>query len=267
MGRRFKPLNRMNLGMRWGGFLPIALLCSACATSPLGRSQLNLVSDEQMAEVGAQAFQQIEQKTPLSRDARQVRFVTCVADAITTAIAGNSTPWEVKVFDSPEINAFALPGGHIGVYSGLLKVATDQDQLAAVIGHEVSHVLAHHSAERYSQAIAANLGAGLIGAVAGVDPNLVGDASTLLLLHFSREQESEADLLGLDLMSRAGFDPHGALALWQKMSQLGGARPPAILSDHPSDAARIQQLAARVPQDLPLYQQARAAGRRPQCTP
>lgn len=252
--------------MRQGWIVLAALSCAACATSPLGRSQLNLVSDEQMAQVGAQAFRQIEQKTPVTRDARLNRFVTCVADAVTTAIPGNTTPWEVKVFDSPEINAFALPGGHIGVYTGLLKVATTQDELAAVIGHEVSHVLAHHSAERYSQALAANLGAGLVGAVTGVDPNLVGDASTLLLLHFSREQESEADLLGLDLMARAGFDPQGAIALWQKMSRLGGARPPAILSDHPSDASRIQQLQARVPQDIPVYQQARAAGRRPQCS-
>jgi predicted Zn-dependent protease len=245
----------------------VALLLAACATSPLGRSQLELVSDQEMAQVGAQAFQQISQKTPVTQNGQQSRYVTCVANAITTAIPGNNTPWEVKVFDSKEINAFALPGGHIGVYTGLLKVATTQDELAAVLGHEVSHVLAHHSAERYSQQMAANLGSSIVGAVTGIDPNLIGGAAGIVLLKFSRTQESEADLLGLDLMSRAGFDPHGAIALWQNMERASGSgKPPEILSTHPSDSTRIQQLEARLPRDIPLFEQARAAGRDPRCS-
>jgi predicted Zn-dependent protease len=247
----------------------IAALLAAtagCATSPLGRSQFTIVSDEKMAQVGAQAFQEISQKTPVTQNAQESRYVTCIANAITTAIPGNSTPWEVKVFESKEVNAFALPGGHIGVYTGLLKVATAQDQLAAVLGHEVSHVLAHHSAERYSEQMAANLGTSVVSIVTGVDSQLLGGAAGLVLLRFSRTQESEADLLGLDLMSRAGFDPRGAIALWQNMGKAaGGNKPPELLSDHPSDDRRIQQLQERVPQDLPIYESARAAGRHPHC--
>jgi predicted Zn-dependent protease len=247
----------------------IAALLAAtagCATSPLGRSQFTIVSDEKMAAVGAQAFQQISQKTPVTQNAQESRYVTCIANAITTAIPGNNTPWEVKVFESKEVNAFALPGGHIGVYTGLLKVATTQDQLAAVLGHEVSHVLAHHSAERYSEQMAADLGTSVVSIVTGVDSQLLGGAAGLVLLRFSRTQESEADLLGLDLMSRAGFDPHAAVALWQNMEKAAGSnKPPELLSTHPSDERRIQQLQERIPQDLPVYESARAAGRHPHC--
>jgi predicted Zn-dependent protease len=247
----------------------IAALLAAtagCATSPLGRSQFTIVSDEKMAAVGAQAFQQISQKTPVTQNAQESRYVTCIANAVTTAIPGNNTPWEVKVFESKEVNAFALPGGHIGVYTGLLKVATTQDQLAAVLGHEVSHVLAHHSAERYSEQIAADLGTSVVSIVTGVDSQLLGGAAGLVLLRFSRTQESEADLLGLDLMSRAGFDPHAAVALWQNMEKAAGSnKPPELLSTHPSDERRIEQLQERIPQDIPIYESARAAGRHPHC--
>jgi predicted Zn-dependent protease len=261
-----RPLRRL-LGPCRGAGLSVCLgVVAGCATSPLGRSQLSLVSDDHMAQVGATAFSQIAQKTPVTQDAAQSHFVVCVADAITTAIPGNATPWQVKVFESKEINAFALPGGKIGVYTGLLKVATTQDQLGAVLGHEVSHVLAHHSAERYSDQLAANAGAALVGAFTGVDTNLLSGAAGLVLLKFSRTQETEADLLGLDLMSRAGFDPHGAITLWNNMSRAAtGNKPPEILSTHPSDEDRINRLEQRLPQDVPLFEQARAAGRRPQC--
>jgi len=246
--------------------MTLAVMLSACATSPLGRSQLSLVSDDRMSQVGITAFQQIADKTPVTQNGTQTRYVTCVANAITTAIPGNATPWDVKVFESKEINAFALPGGKIGVYTGLLDVATTQDQLAAVIGHEVSHVLARHSAERYSDQLATNAGAVLVSAVTGIDADLLGNAAGVVLLKFSRTQESEADLLGLDLMSRAGFDPHGAVALWNNMARAAsGNKPPELLSTHPSDSTRIAQLEKRLPQDIPLYQQARAAGRHPQC--
>lgn len=247
--------------------LSISLILTACATSPLGRTQFDMVSDDQMAQVGAQSFQEIKQKTPVTQNGEQNRYVTCVANAITTSIPGNNTPWEVKVFESKEVNAFALPGGHIGVYTGLLKVATSQDQLAAVLGHEVSHVLAHHSAERYSQQMAADVGSSIVGAFTGVDPSLIGGAAGIVLLKFSRTQESEADLLGLDLMSHAGFDPHGAIALWQNMERAtGSGKPPEILSTHPSDSTRISALEERLPSDIPIYERARASGRNPRCS-
>jgi len=248
---------------------------AACATSPLGRSQLKLYSDDEMAKLGAAAFQQTEKKTPVSADGHTVAYVSCVANAITRELPNGGGNWDVKVFESKDINAFALPGGKIGVYTGLLKVTQTQDQLAAVIGHEVSHVLAGHSNERVSQEQATNVGLqvasvviGGNGAVSSAALGALGlGAQYGILLPFSRTHESEADLLGLDLMSKAGFDPRQAVNLWQNMARLGGEKPPEFASTHPSDATRIRQIEARLPQDLPLYEQARAGGKRPQCGP
>jgi predicted Zn-dependent protease len=241
----------------------------ACATSPTGRRQLRLVSDIEMSQMGVTAFQQLKSKTPVTKDARESAFVQCVAHAITAQVpTSGQTPasWEVQVFDSKEINAFALPGGKIGVYTALLKVATTQDQLAAVIGHEVSHVLAGHSASRVSNQLAAQLGTALISAGTGLSPELIGEgAQYLVLLPFSRGDESEADILGMDLMSRAGFDPAQAITLWENMSRQAGPAPPELLSTHPSNATRIADLQRNLPRDLPIYRQALAAGRRPNC--
>lgn len=240
----------------------------ACATSPLGRHQFKLYSDQQIAQMGALAFQQTVKETPVSNNAVLTRFVQCVASAI-TAQTHYPANWDVRVFQSNEINAFALPGGGIGVYTGLLKVTQNQDQLAAVIGHEVSHVIAGHANERVSSQSLTEAGVQLVGASGMVNPGtlaLLGmGAQVGILLPFSRTQESEADLLGLDLMARAGFDPRQAVNLWRNMQSAGGGQPPELLSSHPSDATRIAQLQARVPQDLPVYQQVVASGRAPQC--
>lgn len=248
------------------------LLLAACATSPLGRSQLKLYSDDDMAQMGATAFQQTAKETPVSADGRTTAYVSCVARAITREIP-NGGAWDVKVFESTQVNAFALPGGHIGVYTGLLKVTQTQDQLAAVIGHEVSHVLAGHANERASQDAATNAGLQLASVFVGDGVLGQGTMAALglgaqygLLLPFSRAHESEADLLGLDLMSRAGFDPRQAVQLWQNMARVGGEKPPEFASTHPSDETRISQIEARLPQDLPVYEQAKASGRRPRCS-
>ncbi|TXH04789.1 MAG: M48 family peptidase [Nevskiaceae bacterium] len=245
--------------------LVVALLLNACATSPLGRTQLMMVSADQMDEMGVTSFNEMKQKTPTTRNARTSAYVNCVARAITSELKDGRN-WEVQVFEDPQVNAFALPGAKIGVYTGLLKVATTQDQLAAVIGHEVSHVLANHSAERVSQQMAAQLGTQVAGAATGVDPQLFGIATDVFYtLPGSRTQESEADLLGLDLMASAGFDPRESITLWRNMMNAGGQKPPEMLSTHPSDETRIQQLQARLPLDLPVYENARAAGKRPHC--
>lgn len=245
---------------------------AACATSPLGRSQLKLYSDDDMASMGATAFAQTQKETPVSADGRVTAHVTCVANAITRELPEGGT-WDVKVFESKEVNAFALPGRKIGVYTGLLKVTKTQDQLAAVIGHEVSHVLAGHSNERVSQQQATN--AALTVASVVVGGGALGDATMSalglgaqygVLLPFSRTHESEADLLGLDLMSKAGFDPREAVTLWQEMAAIGGDKPPEFASTHPADSTRIEQIQRRLPQDLPVFQQARAAGKRPNCS-
>lgn len=235
----------------------------ACATSPTGRTQLRLVSDAEMAQMGTAAFQQLKQKTPPAKNPQINNYVQCVARAITREVGGS---WEVQVFDSKDINAFALPGGKIGVYTGLLKVTENQDQLAAVIGHEVAHVLAGHSAARVSNEMAAQLGVAVLSSATGMSGDMIGmGANLLLLLPYSRGDETEADILGQRLMASAGFDPAAAPRLWVNMSKASGGGPPEFISTHPSPDSRIRDLNNNLPQVQPVYQQARAAGKRPSC--
>ena len=262
--------------MRYLVTLVCGVLLVACATSPLGRRQLQLFPHAQMVEMGATAYSKVKQETPIDRDPQVNRYVECVARAITSQLGSRGnlpSSWEVTVFRENEANAFALPGGKIGVYSGLLKVAETQGQLATVIGHEVAHVLSGHANERVSTTFATQTGLDLIAVLAGGSSadrqNLMGllglGAQVGVLLPFSRAQESEADLLGLDLMARAGFDPHQSVALWKNMERQGGGSPPAFLSTHPSHDTRIRDLERRMPHAVKLYQEARAAGRVPQC--
>jgi len=246
------------------------LVLVACTTSPTGRSQLVLMPDSQMDQMGLQAFTSIKGKTPVSKDRRADRFVQCVAQAITREVGGN---WEVVVFEDDSANAFALPGGKIGVNTGLLKVATNQHQLATVIGHEVAHVQAHHSNERVSQKFAVEQGLGLINAIAsptsGTGQTVMGllgvGAQYGVLLPYSRLQESEADMLGLDLMAKAGFDPRESTRLWINMSRAGAGQPPEFLSTHPSHSTRISDLSGRIPSALQLQQRAMQLGKHPDC--
>lgn len=251
-------------------------LCAACATSPLGRSQLRLFPSEQLDQMGAAAFKNIDQQTPRADDPRLTRYVTCVADNILAAVPGVSRQnWEVAVFESDDENAFALPGGKIGVYSGMVRVAETQDQLAAVIGHEVAHVIAEHGNERVSTSFATDTGVQLAGVLASGSTS--GDSQTLMsllglgaqvgvLLPFSRTQEEEADLIGLDYMAAAGFKPEASIALWRNMQAAAeGDSPPELLSTHPATASRIQALEERLPSAMSAYQKAVAQGRRPDC--
>lgn len=254
---------------RWKLTLGIAVitagLVAACTTSPTGRTQLKLVSDAEMAQMGATAFQQLKQKEPISKDGKSNGYVQCVANAIIREVGGT---WEVQVFDSKEVNAFALPGGKIGVYTGLLKVAANQDQLAAVIGHEVAHVLAGHSAARVSNQMATQLGVALGSAATGVSPDMIGmGANLLLLMPYGRGDETEADVIGLELMAKAGFNPQQAPALWVNMGKASsGNAPPEFMSTHPSNESRIRDLTKHLPKAQPLYDQARAQGKTPRCS-
>jgi len=245
---------------------------TACATSPLGRRQLMLVGEGELEQMGVSAFEQMKSEGQVSADARANQYVTCVATAITRALTpeqGGGQPWEVRVFADDSANAFALPGRKIGVHTGLLDVAKGQHQLATVIGHEVAHVLANHSGERVSNQMAAQ-GVAAIVSAAG-DPSsplntVVQGALGLGVMKYSRTHESEADLLGLDLMARAGFDPRQSVSLWENMAAASeGNRPPEFLSTHPSPATRIRDLQQRIPKALPLAQQAWASGRKPNC--
>ena len=238
----------------------------ACTTSPTGRTQLRLVGDDQLAEMGATAFAEMKQETPPAQSSATRSYVECVARAITAQVP-TRIAWEVQTFESKDVNAFALPGGKIGVYTGLLKVASSQDQLAAVIGHEVAHVLAGHSASRVSNGIATQFGMQIFSATTGYNPELIGiGANLLVLLPFSRGDESEADILGLDYMARAGFDPRATITLWQNMASASGGKAPAeFMSTHPSHDTRIRDISNTLPKVMPLFDQARSAGRRPGC--
>jgi predicted Zn-dependent protease len=247
-----------------------AALAGGCATTPTGRSQLVLMPDSQMDQMGLKAFTNIKEKTPVDSNRTTNQYVQCVGNAITREVGGN---WEIVVFQDDAANAFALPGGKIGVNSGLLKVAENQHQLATVIGHEVAHVQAHHSNERVSQKFAVEQGLGLVTAIASpqsaTGQTLMGllgvGAEYGILLPYSRVQESEADILGLDLMAKAGFDPRESVNLWVNMGRAGGGQPPEFLSTHPSDSTRISGLKARMPEALNLQSKAVKAGKRPAC--
>ena len=257
--------------------LPTALflfaLLAACATTPTGRSQLILVDDSAMDRMGASAFDQIKSSGRLANDPAATRYVRCVADALVKVLPTHERQqaWEVIVIQDDSPNAFALPGGKVGVHTGLFKVATNQDQLAAVIGHEMGHMVSRHAAERVSQRYATEAAMQAVNAATGGErQQLLGllgvGAQAGVLLPFSRQHETEADVLGQRYMANAGFDPRAAATLWENMQkQAGGSRPPAWLSTHPDPQRRIQTLAAAAPGLMPAYEQARSAGRRPAC--
>jgi len=250
-------------------------LVVGCATSPLGRRQLQLFPESQMRSMGVQAYQQMQKETPSLKDKQVTDFVHCVVDGLTRAVPQKyaRSGWEVTVFKSKQVNAFALPGGKIGVYSGLLHVTDNGAQLAAVLGHEMGHVIADHGNERMSTQFASDAGLAVIQAIAGTQSRERQQALALLglgaqvgvILPFSRTQETEADLIGLDLMAKAGFDPHESVALWQNMSKSGGKSPPEFLSTHPANDTRIHDLRKRLPHAEQLYQRARAEGHTPSC--
>lgn len=264
--------------MRWircAAVATLALTLTACATSPTGRQQLTLMSDAQLNQMGREAFEQYQQDLPPAGQAQQ-RYAQCVADAIVDVLPERERQqdWQIRVFESEQANAFALPGGYMGVNTGLLAIARTQDQLASVIGHEIGHVLARHANERVSTQASTQLALSVLSSAAGLQgpggEQLMGalglGAQYGVLLPFSRRHESEADIIGLRLMADAGFDPRASLELWENMSaQGGGARPPAWMSTHPSHGQRMQGLQAEMPEALARFEQARQAGRQPSC--
>lgn len=255
----------------------LATIAVGCATSLTGQQQILLYPEAQMAQMGVAAFTDMQSKTPRSSNSTKVTYVRCVANAITQVVTPEQmralavTSWEVELFEDETANAFALPGGKIGVHTGLLEVATTPGQLAAVLGHEVGHVLDRHGNARVSQQTLAQTGMQIGSVLLGADtPQKQGLMAALglgvqygVLLPYGRGQESAADAIGLELMARAGFDPNESVRLWENMARAGGAAPPEFMSTHPSSATRISQLQSMIPNVMPLYQQAQAAGRKP----
>lgn len=249
------------------------LALAACYTNPVtGRQSLVLVQPSEELALGAQSFQEIRAQEKVSNDAAMNARVRQVGQRIAAAV-GTQMPnaqWEFVVFESDDVNAFALPGGKVGVYTGLLKLAQSDDELAIVMGHEIGHVIARHGAERMSeQMVIQGLGAlGAAYAQGRYDPQTVQLAQTaygvgttvLRVLPHSRQNESEADHMGLVFAAEAGYDPRAAITFWQKMSAQktgGSSRLEAFLSTHPTDEKRIEDLRALMPQVVPIYERSK----------
>ena len=257
--------------------LPLIMLTAlialtACTSSSTGRKQVMLFSDAELDKMGAASFEDMKKKTPISTDKATNDFVQCVAKSITKNVAKSvhQGDWEVVVFDSAQVNAFALPSGKIGVYTGILNVTENQDQLGAIIGHEVGHVIEHHSNERLSANKLQNMGMAAATAAVGLSDVenkglwMAGLGLGLqygVIMPYSRAHESEADIVGQDLMARSGFEPSASIKLWQNMAKLSKGAPAEFMSTHPSNKTRINQLTEHLPSAITLYK----ADSRPNC--
>lgn len=241
------------------------LFLTACSTSSTGRKQVSLYSDDELNHMGITSFDQMKKEIPISNDKPTNDFVLCVAEAITANVpdSAHQGDWEVVVFDSEQVNAFALPGGKIGVYTGILNVTENQDQLAAIMGHEVGHVLERHSNERLSADKLSNVGLAVAAIALGASDienkglwvaGLGIGVQYGVIMPYSRSHESEADIVGQDLMAQSGFDPKASVKLWQNMAKLSKSSPPEFMSTHPSNATRIKQLTTHLSVSEPVYQ-------------
>lgn len=239
---------------------------AACATAPVtGRSQLLLLPEGAEIRMGLDAYRQILANSQVSHDPGLNAQVSRVGERIAQATGRTDYRWEFTVIESEQVNAFALPGGKVAVYTGILPVTKDDAGLAAVLGHEVGHAVARHGGERVSQGLLVQTGlVATQAALARNDPRTVRAATALLgagatvglILPWSRTQELEADRLGLVYMAKAGYHPAAARDLWLRMaeSSRGKARPPEFLSTHPAPATRIRQIEAWIPEALQYYQ-------------
>ncbi len=245
----------------------------------MGRKQFILIGDNEMNKMGMASFTKMKTSSKVSSNPQAQSYVSCVANAIVNELPEKwrTQAWEVVVFEDNSANAFALPGGKIGVHTGLLNVATNQDQLATVIGHEVAHVLSRHGAERVSQQMGLEIAMQTTEAISRNKMQNQGSQKALMsalglgaqfgvLLPFSRTHESEADLFGLNLMAKAGFNPRQSVNLWQNMAKASGEkRQPQFMSTHPNPEKRIGKLTNHMPQALELQKQANANGKNPRC--
>lgn len=243
------------------------LFSAACTTVPVtGRKALHLYPEAELVQMAATQFKELKRETPLSTDPELNARVNRVGQRI-AAVASHDLPnvqWEFVVFEDPEmINAFAMPGGKVAVYTGLFKVIESDADLAVVIGHEVAHVVARHAAERVSHQILVT-GGSLAVAVGTADMDaydrrliLAGvglGTSVGVLLPYSRLHECEADAIGILYTAEAGYDPRAAIDFWQRMSAEKSGNPPEFLSTHPADATRVRKLEDLMPQAVAIYE-------------
>ena len=251
--------------------LLLALFAGGCSTVPItGRRQLSLVSDKEVLSASLTEYRSFMGKAKTSGDkvqsAQVVRVGRRIADATESYLRGHGLEkevanfaWEFNLVQDKQVNAFCMPGGKIVVYTGLMPLVASDDELAVVLGHEVAHAVAKHGAERMSQQLLASAGAvaaaGAVVAAGGTASSGNAAASVFglgaqvgVMLPFSRKHESEADYMGLALMTMAGYKPEAAVAFWRKMAAQGGSSTPAFLSSHPSDATRIADIQKALPE-------------------
>ena len=254
---------------RFATALVFACLVAACATSPTGRKQLMIVSESQAIVASRQAYVQemgkYKKEGKLVTDPKvlnRVKVITerLVAQAVKVRPDSARWEWAVAVVDDPQnVNAWCMAGGRMAIYTGLiLKIDPTDDELAQVLGHEIAHALANHTAERMSVAMASQMGVLAAGILLDQSATTIaaGAAAAQVAVNLpnSRTAETEADRIGIELAAKAGYDPHAAVTLWKKMAVVGGGKgPPQFLSTHPSDAERQQALAKLVPQMMPYY--------------
>lgn len=248
--------------------LPLA----GCEAVPeTGRSQMLLLSRAEENQLGDAAYAEMLGEAKTIASGPQFDRVQRVGQRIAAAAARRypqavqGFQWEFTLIDTPEVNAWMLPGGKSGVNTGLLTVATTDDELAVVLGHEAAHAVARHGGERMSRAMMVQLAAGVAIASDEVDPALIEGVlvgyGVLGETAFSRGEESEADEIGLVISADAGYDPRAAVTFWQKMGSKGGPSTPEFLSTHPSDETRASRLSAMMPRMLAIYESAKQAGR------
>lgn len=235
-----------------------ALALGACSqNAETNRSQFAVVPDETLAQLSDGAWEDLLEKAPVLDDPEAQARLERVGSAVTAASGRSDIPWSFAVLDRPEVNALVLPNGRVGVFRGLMALAHDDDELGAVLAHEVAHILARHPSERVSQQLAAGAAVGILRALVQGEENEHADevgaalgagAVYGVLLPYSRGHELEADRLGVGLMRKAGLDPHGAIRIFERMSEVTASRPkpPEVLSTHPTDARRIEALKALV---------------------
>ena len=261
------------------GLVSVVLVagCQSVETTQPGvvgvdRDQRMMVSAQDMEAGAAKAYTQMmgqaKQKGALDRNAAQVQRVRAITQRLiphTAAFRPDAAkwPWEVHVVSIDEVNAWCMPGGKMAIYTGLIeKLQATDDEIAAVMGHEISHALREHSRERASRQMGTQMAVGIAGALFGIGDlgqslgNVVADVT--LNKPNSRTQEVEADRIGVELAARAGFDPRAAITLWEKMQKAGGGQPPQFLSTHPSHENRISDLRAYSERVMPLYQAAKS---------
>ncbi len=241
----------------------ILVLVTACETAPItGRHQLMLVSSDEELQLGEAAYRKTLKESKINQDPALNAMVKRVGERIAAAADRPDYRWEFTLIDDKTPNAFALPGGKVAVYTGILPYTKDEKGLAVVVGHEVGHALARHGAERMSAGLLTEIGtAGAAAVFGGQDPETAKAVETAfgigsqvgILLPFTRKQESEADRIGLTLMAQAGYDPREAVEFWKRMEQAGDGKPPEFLSTHPSGATRIDQIRAWLPKAMEVY--------------